>query len=257
MAVHPPQLGARFRRRVSGCQSARQCVGRRDPRVTWPTSRRCSIRCRSIAAGCRDTCGFGAFRWWRRLSFVAFVLRMPPVALAAVYLVYVAPRIILDFMIRRRRAHAARSNGGGDDRAGEHEPGRPVAGAGLGNGRQRNARAAGCRAPPDRPRIQARPAAGRSAPGDQGPAENRQLHAVCRGHPREPGARRPHHRRPGADQPQLAGNCNASNASSKSTRPAARKWCTSSPPSRCSFWHCRTSRIRPARRPCSTRCWGK
>jgi tight adherence protein B len=35
---------------------------------------------------------------------VAFVLRMPPVALAAVYLVYVAPRIILDFMIRRRRA---------------------------------------------------------------------------------------------------------------------------------------------------------
>jgi tight adherence protein B len=35
---------------------------------------------------------------------VAFVLGMPPVALAAVYLVYVAPRIILDFMIRRRRA---------------------------------------------------------------------------------------------------------------------------------------------------------
>ncbi len=35
---------------------------------------------------------------------VAFVLRMPPVALAAVYMVYVAPRIILDFMIRRRRA---------------------------------------------------------------------------------------------------------------------------------------------------------
>lgn len=35
---------------------------------------------------------------------VAFVLRMPPVALAAVYLVYVAPRIILDFMIRKRRA---------------------------------------------------------------------------------------------------------------------------------------------------------
>jgi tight adherence protein B len=35
---------------------------------------------------------------------VAFVLQMPPVALAAVYLVYVAPRIILDFMIRRRRA---------------------------------------------------------------------------------------------------------------------------------------------------------
>lgn len=35
---------------------------------------------------------------------VAFVLQMPPVALAAVYLVYVAPRIILEFMIRRRRA---------------------------------------------------------------------------------------------------------------------------------------------------------
>ena len=35
---------------------------------------------------------------------VAFLLRMPPVALAAVYIVYVAPRIILDFMIRRRRA---------------------------------------------------------------------------------------------------------------------------------------------------------
>jgi tight adherence protein B len=36
--------------------------------------------------------------------FVAFVLQMPPVALAVVYLVYVAPRIILTFMIRRRRA---------------------------------------------------------------------------------------------------------------------------------------------------------
>jgi tight adherence protein B len=36
--------------------------------------------------------------------FVAFVLQMPPVALAAVYLVYVSPRIILDIMIRRRRA---------------------------------------------------------------------------------------------------------------------------------------------------------
>jgi tight adherence protein B len=35
---------------------------------------------------------------------VAFVLGMPPVSLAAVYMVYVAPRIILDFMIRRRRA---------------------------------------------------------------------------------------------------------------------------------------------------------
>jgi tight adherence protein B len=35
---------------------------------------------------------------------VAFILRMPPVALAAVYLVYVSPRIILDFMIRKRRA---------------------------------------------------------------------------------------------------------------------------------------------------------
>ena len=35
---------------------------------------------------------------------VAFILRMPPVALAAVYLVYVSPRIILDIMIRRRRA---------------------------------------------------------------------------------------------------------------------------------------------------------
>jgi tight adherence protein B len=35
---------------------------------------------------------------------VAFVLRMPPIALAAVYLVYVSPRIILDFMIRRRRS---------------------------------------------------------------------------------------------------------------------------------------------------------
>jgi tight adherence protein B len=35
---------------------------------------------------------------------VAFILGMPPVALAAVYMVYVAPRIILDFMIRRRRA---------------------------------------------------------------------------------------------------------------------------------------------------------
>ena len=34
----------------------------------------------------------------------AFVFGMPPVALAAVYMVYVAPRIILDFMIRRRRA---------------------------------------------------------------------------------------------------------------------------------------------------------
>src|SRR6187431_3038767 len=34
--------------------------------------------------------------------FVAFILRMPPVAIAAVYLVYVAPRIILDFMIRTR-----------------------------------------------------------------------------------------------------------------------------------------------------------
>lgn len=36
--------------------------------------------------------------------FVAFILQMPPVALAAVYLVYVSPRIILDFMIRKRRA---------------------------------------------------------------------------------------------------------------------------------------------------------
>jgi tight adherence protein B len=35
---------------------------------------------------------------------VAFLLGMPPVSLAAVYMVYVAPRIILDFMIRRRRA---------------------------------------------------------------------------------------------------------------------------------------------------------
>jgi tight adherence protein B len=35
---------------------------------------------------------------------VAFILQMPPLALAAVYLVYVAPRIILEFMIRRRRA---------------------------------------------------------------------------------------------------------------------------------------------------------
>jgi tight adherence protein B len=35
---------------------------------------------------------------------VAFVFQMPPVAIAAVYMVYVAPRIILDFMIRRRRA---------------------------------------------------------------------------------------------------------------------------------------------------------
>jgi tight adherence protein B len=35
---------------------------------------------------------------------VAFVLRMPPVAIAAVYIVYAAPRIILEFMIRRRRA---------------------------------------------------------------------------------------------------------------------------------------------------------
>lgn len=35
---------------------------------------------------------------------VAFILGMPPVALAAVYMVYVAPRIILDFLIRRRRA---------------------------------------------------------------------------------------------------------------------------------------------------------
>jgi tight adherence protein B len=36
--------------------------------------------------------------------FVAFILGMPPVSLAAVYLVYVSPRIILDFMIRKRRA---------------------------------------------------------------------------------------------------------------------------------------------------------
>ncbi|MEX2169132.1 MAG: type II secretion system F family protein [Pirellulales bacterium] len=35
---------------------------------------------------------------------VAFVLGMPPVALAAVYIVYVSPRIILQLMIRRRRA---------------------------------------------------------------------------------------------------------------------------------------------------------
>ena len=35
---------------------------------------------------------------------VAFVFGMPPVALAAVYMVFVAPRIILDFMIRRRRS---------------------------------------------------------------------------------------------------------------------------------------------------------
>lgn len=35
---------------------------------------------------------------------VAFILQMPPVALAAVYMVYVAPRIILDFMIRKRRS---------------------------------------------------------------------------------------------------------------------------------------------------------
>jgi tight adherence protein B len=35
---------------------------------------------------------------------VAFVLQMPPVAIAAVYMVYVAPRIILEFMIRRRRS---------------------------------------------------------------------------------------------------------------------------------------------------------
>ncbi|MEX2092223.1 MAG: type II secretion system F family protein [Pirellulales bacterium] len=51
----------------------------------------------------------GYFRIWG-LSLVAafvgvaFVLGMPPVALAAVYMVYAAPRIILDFMIRRRRA---------------------------------------------------------------------------------------------------------------------------------------------------------
>jgi tight adherence protein B len=36
--------------------------------------------------------------------FVAFILGMPPVSLAAVYLVYVSPRILLDFMIRKRRA---------------------------------------------------------------------------------------------------------------------------------------------------------
>lgn len=35
---------------------------------------------------------------------VAFVLGMPPVALAAVYIVYASPRIILQLMIRRRRA---------------------------------------------------------------------------------------------------------------------------------------------------------
>jgi tight adherence protein B len=35
---------------------------------------------------------------------VAFVLRMPPISLCAVYLVYVSPRIILTFMIRKRRA---------------------------------------------------------------------------------------------------------------------------------------------------------
>jgi tight adherence protein B len=35
---------------------------------------------------------------------VAFVFQMPPVAIAAVYMVYVAPRIILEFMIRRRRS---------------------------------------------------------------------------------------------------------------------------------------------------------
>jgi tight adherence protein B len=35
---------------------------------------------------------------------VAFIFQMPPVAIASVYLVYVAPRIILDLMIRRRRA---------------------------------------------------------------------------------------------------------------------------------------------------------
>jgi len=51
----------------------------------------------------------GYFRIWG-LSLVAafvgvaFVLGMPPVAIAAVYMVYAAPRIILDFMIRRRRA---------------------------------------------------------------------------------------------------------------------------------------------------------
>ena len=35
---------------------------------------------------------------------VAFILGMPPVALAAVYMIYASPRIILDFMITRRRA---------------------------------------------------------------------------------------------------------------------------------------------------------
>lgn len=35
---------------------------------------------------------------------VAFIFGMPPVAIAAVYLVYVAPRITLDFMIRKRRS---------------------------------------------------------------------------------------------------------------------------------------------------------
>ena len=47
-------------------------------------------------------------RWWGvslvgTFVFVTFVLRMPPVALALTYLVYVAPRMILQFIIERRR----------------------------------------------------------------------------------------------------------------------------------------------------------
>lgn len=51
----------------------------------------------------------GYLRWWgislvAAFVVVAFVLQMPPVSIAAVYMVYVAPRLALEIIIRRRRA---------------------------------------------------------------------------------------------------------------------------------------------------------
>ncbi len=110
----------------------------------------------------------GGVRDRRRSCFA-----MPPVAIAAVYLVYVAPRIILDLMIRRRRAllrdqmvtatialantsRAGLSLAQGLETVGKETPG-----------------AARLRNSPGSPRVQARPTAGRSPPGRERPAQHR------------------------------------------------------------------------------------
>ena len=179
-ASHPLQLDARVRRRVSGHWLGRAACG---TSVTRRYVADLTPKLDSLSLDRSQLPGY--LRIWgislvAAFVVVAFVFGMPPVALAAVYLVYVAPRIILDFMIRRRRAllrdqmvtaTIALAN---TSRAGLSLR------AGTGNGRQRNARAAGRRAPPHRARVQARPAAARSAARHEGPAQHRQLHAVLR-----------------------------------------------------------------------------